>query len=64
MLSVYLEWHQPRGAMGGIALLQDGTVDFVISDLPCLEQLKKLDEYDVQGAWHGISTLNLSLSFL
>ncbi|KAI0322180.1 allantoinase [Amylostereum chailletii] len=45
--------------------LQDGTIDFVVSDhSPCVAELKKVDEGDIMGAWGGISTLGLGLSLL
>ncbi|KAJ4483394.1 allantoinase [Lentinula aciculospora] len=45
--------------------LKDGTVDFVVSDhSPCVQELKRIDEGDIMGAWGGISTLGLGLSLL
>lgn len=45
--------------------LQDGTLDFVISDhSPCVAGLKALESGDFMKAWGGISTLGLGLSLL
>lgn len=45
--------------------LQDGTLDFVISDhSPCVASLKALETGDFMTAWGGISTLGLGLSLL
>ncbi|KAJ4002068.1 allantoinase [Lentinula boryana] len=45
--------------------LKDGTIDIVVSDhSPCVQELKKIDEGDIMGAWGGISTLGLGLSLL
>lgn len=45
--------------------LQDGTIDFVVSDhSPCVRELKLIEEGDVMRAWGGISTLGLGLSLL
>ena len=45
--------------------LQDGTLDFVISDhSPCVASLKALESGDFMEAWGGISTLGLGLSLL
>jgi allantoinase len=45
--------------------LEDGTIDFVVSDhSPCVAELKKVDEGDIMAAWGGISTLGLGLSVL
>ena len=45
--------------------LQDGTLDFVISDhSPCVASLKSLESGDFMKAWGGISTLGLGLSLL
>ncbi|KAF8070466.1 hypothetical protein FPV67DRAFT_1487495 [Lyophyllum atratum] len=45
--------------------LKEGVIDCVVSDhSPCVDQLKKLDEGDIMGAWGGISTLGLGLSLL
>ena len=45
--------------------LQDGTVDFVVSDhSPCVAGLKALERGDFMQAWGGISTLGLGLSLL
>lgn len=45
--------------------LQDGTLDFVISDhSPCVATLKALESGDFMKAWGGISTLGLGLSLL
>ncbi len=42
--------------------LEEGVVDFVISDhSPCTPHLKKLDEGDFGNAWGGISSLSLGL---
>lgn len=43
--------------------LQDGTIDFVVSDhSPCLPELKFLSEGDLKKAWGGISSLQFGLS--
>jgi len=43
--------------------LQDGTIDFVVSDhSPCTPELKFLSEGDLQKAWGGISSLQFGLS--
>ncbi|KAJ3575130.1 hypothetical protein NP233_g1309 [Leucocoprinus birnbaumii] len=45
--------------------LEDGTIDFVVSDhSPCVAELKKIEEGDIMKAWGGISTLGLGLSLL
>ncbi|EIN03757.1 allantoinase [Punctularia strigosozonata HHB-11173 SS5] len=51
------------------AALEDGTIDFVVSDhSPCVAELKKLGPEpgtgDIMGAWGGISTLGLGMSVL
>ncbi|KAH8115738.1 allantoinase [Phellopilus nigrolimitatus] len=47
------------------AALQDGTIDYVVSDhSPCVAELKRLQDGDVMKAWGGISTLGLGLSLL
>ena len=44
------------------AALQDGTLDFVVTDhSPCVPALKKLDTGDFEGAWGGIASLQLGL---
>ena len=43
--------------------LQDGTIDFVISDhSPCIPQLKLAERGDFMEAWGGIASLQLGLS--
>jgi allantoinase len=43
--------------------LQDGVIDFIISDhSPCVPELKKLETGDFMGAWGGISSLQFGLS--
>ncbi|KIJ28127.1 hypothetical protein M422DRAFT_270622, partial [Sphaerobolus stellatus SS14] len=45
--------------------LQDGTIDFVVSDhSPCVAELKCLDSGDIMKAWGGIGGLGLGLSLL
>jgi allantoinase len=45
--------------------LEDGTIDFVVSDhSPCVAELKMIEEGDIMKAWSGISTLGLGLSLL
>lgn len=45
--------------------LEDGTIDFVVSDhSPCVAELKVIEERNVMEAWGGISTLGLGLSLL
>ncbi|KAF5354785.1 hypothetical protein D9756_005299 [Leucocoprinus leucothites] len=45
--------------------LEDGTIDFVVSDhSPCVPELKMIEEGDLMKAWGGISTLGLGLSLL
>ena len=44
------------------AALQDGTIDFVVSDhSPCAPELKALDAGDFIRAWGGISSIQFSL---
>lgn len=45
--------------------LQDGTLDFVVSDhSPCVASLKAFESGDFMKAWGGIGTLGLGLSLL
>jgi len=45
--------------------LKDGIIDQIVSDhSPCTEDLKIFDQGDFQGAWGGISSLQLGLSII
>jgi allantoinase len=45
--------------------LQDGSIDFVVSDhSPCTPQLKKMESGDFDQAWGGIAGLQFSLSIV
>ncbi len=47
------------------AALQDGTLDFVVTDhSPCIPALKRLDTGDFMEAWGGIASLQLGLASL
>lgn len=45
--------------------LEKGIIDCVVSDhSPCTPELKRLEQGDFQGAWGGISSLQLGLSLI
>jgi allantoinase len=47
------------------AAVQDGTIDFIVSDhSPCTPELKFLEEGDLKKAWGGISSLQFGLSII